>query len=126
MSQIQNLHDLNPSGYGGVRGWIEVTTTPYSMNSEYGYIANSSFLIELELPTNADVGEVIRVVGRGSGGWKITQDAGQVIHFISKDTTIGLTGYLASTEQYDSVELLCIVENTEFVVLSSTGNITIV
>jgi hypothetical protein len=126
MSQIQNLQDLTPSGYGGVKGWIEVTTTPYSMTSEYGYIANSSSKVELELPTNMDRGDVIRVVGRGSGGWKISQDGSQVIHFINKDTTTGLTGYLESTEQYDSVEILCIVDDTEFVVLSSTGNITIV
>jgi len=95
------------------------------MSVENGYIANNAGLVTLTLPSSIVLGERVRVAGKGAGGWEIAQNSGQVIHFGSSDTTVGVAGSLASTNQYDAVDLLCIEDNTDFVVLSSVGNITI-
>ena len=73
----------------------------------------------------AAFGSIIEVAGKGAGGWKVAQNAGQTIHFGDTDTTAGATGYLQNTEQYDAVKLLCTTANTDFIVLSSIGNITV-
>ena len=68
----------------------------------------------------------MRVGGSGAGGWKVAQNASQVIHFLSSNTTTGTSGSLASTTRYDGVELVCSATNTDWVVVSAMGNITIV
>jgi hypothetical protein len=61
-----------------------------------------------------------------AGGWRIAQNASEVIHFGKTDTTTGTGGYLESTLARDSVELICCVTDNEWNVVSSIGNITIV
>ena len=89
------------------------------------YIANNAGLVTLTLPSDIMQGETIEVIGKGAGGWKIAQNAGQTIHFIDEDTTTGTSGYLQSNAQYDCVKLLCITDETDFVVVSASGNITV-
>ena len=78
------------------------------------------------MPSTAAVGDLISVVGQGSGGWSIAQNAGQTIHYVSSDTTTGAGGSLSSTVRYDCVDLICTVDNTDFVVKASVGNLTVV
>lgn len=118
------LNTLTISG-GGLT-WNEVTTTSASMSVENGYIANNAGLVTLTLPATAAIGSVINVVGKGAGLWRVAQNAGQTIHFGSIDTTTGVTGYLEATVRYDCISLLCITANTDWVVVSSVGNITYV
>ena len=106
--------------------WSEVTDTSESAAVNSGYILNNAGLVTLTIPTTAAVGDVVRVVGKGAGGWKVGQNASEIIHFGGTDTTTGTGGSLASTLQYDCVELVCTVANTEWTVMSSIGNITIV
>ena len=108
-------------------GWVDVTPimSPKQMVSDTGYIADGVSLITLILPTSPAQGDVVRVAGFGSGGWKIEQNAGQQIFYGSDSTTAGTGGSLQSSNQYDCIELLCITTNT-FVALSSIGNITVV
>jgi hypothetical protein len=113
------------SGGAGMT-WTEVTGTSQSAATDNGYIANNASLVTITIPTTAAVGKVVRIVGSGAGGWKIAQNASEIIHFGNQDTTTGTGGYLASTHRYDSVDLICIVADTEWVVTSSIGNITIV
>lgn len=114
------------AGGGGGITWNEITGTSSGMAVDNGYIANNAGLVTLTLPATAAVGESVRVAGKGAGGWAVAQNAGQTIHFGSSDTTTGVGGSLASTDQYDAIELLCITANTDFVALSSIGNITVV
>lgn len=116
------------SGGGGGGGitWNEVTGTSQSMAVDNGYIANNASLVTLTLPATAAVGKVVRVSGKGAGGWKIAQNASGIIHFGNSDTTTGTGGYLQSTHQRDSVELVCVVANNEWNIISSVGNITYV
>jgi hypothetical protein len=115
---------INSTVTGGIT-WNEETGTSATMAVNNGYIANNAALVTLTMPSTAAVGDVVRVTGKGAGGWRIAQNASQVIHFGSSDTTTGATGRLDSTATYDSVEMVCITANTDFVVLSSIGNPTV-
>ena len=114
------------SGGGGVSSWAEVTGTTVSLGNSKGYIINNAARVTATLPTNSSFGDVIIVAGKGAGGWKIAQNAGQTIHFLGLDTTAGATGYLESTNRYDCVELICITANTDYLVINAMGNITVV
>jgi hypothetical protein len=65
------------------------------------------------------------MAGKGAGGWRLAQNAGQTVHFNSADTTTGVVGYMESTQRYNSIEVVCITANTDFVVTSANGVITI-
>jgi hypothetical protein len=106
--------------------WNEVTGTSAAMAINNGYIANNGALVTLTLPATAVLGSVIEVCGKGAGGWSIAQNSGQTIHYGASNTTTGAGGSLASTLQYDAVRMVCTTANTDFVVLSSVGNLTVV
>ena len=110
---------------GGVT-WNEETGTSVSMIINNGYVTNNASLVTATLPDTAALFSILRVVGKGAGGWLIAQNASEIIHFLGTDTTTGVGGSLASTGQYDVIELLCTVADTEWTVLSVSGNITIV
>ena len=116
----------NGSGGSGGITWNEVTGTTQTAAVDNGYICNNASLVTVTLPSTIAVGETVRVTGKGAGGWKVAQVSSQLIHFGNLDTTTGTGGSLASVNDYDSVELLCITANTAFIVLSSIGNITVV
>lgn len=117
-------NSINLEISGGVE-WTEVTGAAQAMAVNHGYIANNGARVWLTLPAAAAIGDVIEVVGKGAGGWRIMQNAGQTMHFISTSTAVGVGGYLESTQQYDGLSLVCITANTDFLVKSSVGNITV-
>lgn len=59
--------------------WVVVTGAAQQMEVNHGYIANGSSLVTLTLPSTAPAGSQLRIVGKGSGKWKIAQNAGEVI-----------------------------------------------
>src|SRR5690242_4202915 len=125
-----DLTDLGGSGGGGTGGvdqWIDVTAASQAMSANTGYTANNnSVRIVFLLPLTCPYGSCIRVVGKGSQGWNITQNLGQIIHFGEKHTTVGLPGSISSNDQYDAIELLCTVADTEFTVIGGPqGNLTV-
>jgi hypothetical protein len=105
--------------------WVEVTGTSQAMAVNTGYLTNNAALVTLTLPSTAAVGAVVRAGGKGAGGWRVAQNAGQTIHFGSTDTTTGASGRLDSANRYDAVELICITANTDWLVISSVGDITV-
>jgi len=121
------------SSFNGLTGAVLADAVPWSVITadqtaviNKGYFTNKSTLLTLTLPTTAAVGSVLRVSGMTASGWKIAQNASEVIHFGNIDTTVGVSGYIQSTLARDSVELICCVTDNEWNVLSSVGNITIV
>lgn len=106
--------------------WSEVTGTSQAAAVNSGYIANNAGLVTITLPTTAALGTIIEVAGKGAGLWKVAQNSGQTIHFGNVNTTTGAGGSLAAVLQYDTVRLLCTTANTDFVVLSNQGNLTVV
>lgn len=121
-----NSLNLEASGGGGTGiTWNEVTGTSQNAAINNGYICNNAGLVTVTLPSTAAVGSIVRLAGKGSGGWKLGQNSGQTVNFGAYATTGGTGGSLASTLQYDSVEVICITANTTWEVLSAVGNLTV-
>jgi hypothetical protein len=113
------------SSSSGAASWTVVSGTTQAMVINAGYISNNAGLVTLTLPATAAVGSIIQMQGLGAGGWQIAQNASQLIHIGSSVTTTGTSGFLASTNQYDSLTLVCVIANTTWAVLGGPqGNIT--
>lgn len=100
--------------------WNFVTGTSASMVSNNGYITNNNSQVGLLLPASSAFGDEIAVSGYGSGGFIITQNAGQNIIIDPTSTTAGVTGSIASVTRYCSLRLVCVVGNTTW---TTTGGI---
>ena len=106
---------------------VDQNTNTVNMNPNTIYIIdNGSTLVTLTLNATVSLGSTFEIVGFSSGGWTIAQNSGQTIHFNSTSSTTGATGSLASTVQYNSVKIRCSKANTDFTVVTSEGNLTIV
>ena len=106
--------------------FVQVTSTTQTMAINTGYVTNNSALVTATLPAVSDFGDLVWIVGQGSGGWQIAQNAEQTIHFGNRDTTTGTGGHLDSSNQYDAIQLLCIVANTDWTCTGiSQGNIDV-
>jgi hypothetical protein len=125
VSTSANTITIAASGAAGF-AWTEVSGTSQSASVDQGYIASNAGVVTITLPAIAAVGDFVRIAGKGAGGWSVAQNLLQVIHFDGVDTTVGVGGSLSSSNRYDAVELLCITANTDWVVLSSVGNLTVV
>lgn len=115
---------INSTGGGGM-STSEVTGTSATMSVNTAYVANNAGLVTLTLPASAALGDVIEVTGKGAGGWRIAQNASQVIHFSDLDTTTGTGGRIDSSNRYDSLTFRCVTANTDFVVTSAIGNMEV-
>jgi hypothetical protein len=116
---------------GGGITWVNVTTTTQAIAVNTGYVANNAAQVVFTLPATATLGDTFYITGNGNvgtAGWKVNQNAGQVIFFGSSTTTVGTAGSLASTNQLDSIRAVCIVSGAATVwnVINSIGNITVV
>jgi hypothetical protein len=98
------------------------------MSTDTGYtINNGASLVTLTLPATANIGDYVEINGFSAGGWLIAQAAGQLIHIGNQVTTTGVSGSLASANQYDCVRLRCVVANTTWtVVYQQSGGLTYV
>lgn len=118
--------DDNIGGGGSGLTWSEVTGTSQSASVSYGYIVNNVSQVTVTLPSTASVGDQVRVVGKGAGGWKLAQNSGQTVYFGNSSTTTGTGGYLESSDSHDSIELVCITADDDWSVISSVGNMGVV
>jgi len=126
VSIVNGAGTITISSSSGGFTWNEETGTSATMLVENAYIANNAALVTLTLPATASLGDSIQIVGKGAGLFRIAQNAGQTIHYIDSDTTTGAGGSLTAIEQYAALELVCITANTDWAVLDSAGNFTVV
>ena len=107
--------------------WSEVIVVgPTSMVANNGYVTNNAAPVTLTLPVTAAFGTLIRVAGKGAGGWIIAQNGGQNIQVGNVSSTVGVGGSIASTNAFDAIELLCTTANTTWTAISSpVGVLTI-
>ncbi len=110
---------ITVSGTGSGIGWTEVTGTSQAMTADSGWVANNAGLVTLTLPSTAAFGTAISVLGKGAGGWKIAQNASQSIQHGSSSTTAGVTGSIASSNRFDSIDLICTTANLVWTVLGA-------
>ena len=115
---------LSPAN-GGAITWEEVTGTTKTMEVSHAYIANNASQVVFTLPATAALGTIITVQGLGSGEWKIEQNADQQIHVAGSSTTVGETGYVEADARYDSITMVCVVADEEWVATSYIGTLTV-
>ena len=108
----------------GALTWNVETGTSVTMVANNGYIANNAGTVTATLPASAAVGDTFRITGL-QGTWVVAQNAGDTAHFGNQSTTTGAGGSLTSTDPRDAIEIICVVANTDFQVISSIGNITV-
>ena len=117
---------LTINATGGGLAWSEVVALTQAMAVNNGYLANNAAPVVFTLPVTAAQFSFLEVVGKGAGGWKIEQGAGQQIIWDEVDaTTAGVAGYLESTDDYDKVRIMCTVADSLWTVVASKGNITV-
>ena len=59
--------------------WVSTIGTTQQAASNTGYMTNNTSQVSITLPASPSVGDIVQVTGVGTGGWKITQNAGQSI-----------------------------------------------
>lgn len=110
---------------GAAGGFVEVTSTPFTLLPGYRHFPNMATLCTLNLPATVAQGVTFLVNGKGVGGWRIGQNSGQTIHS-AVDTTTGTGGSVSSSARYDNVVIVCITANTDFEITSRNGSLVIV
>lgn len=106
--------------------WNTVAGTSQTVAKENGYINSNVALTTYTLPATAAVGDTFILAGYSAAGWALAQNAGQKIYLGTNTTSVGVPGSLASTQPHDTIEVVCVVANTEFQVVDVIGNITVV
>lgn len=116
------------SGTGSGIGWTEVTGITQAIVADNGYVANNAGVVTLTLPLTAAFGTIVSIVGKGAGGWLIAQNAGQNIQVGSVSSSVGVGGSVASTNRFDSIDLLCTTADLTWTTLGApqSAGLTIV
>lgn len=107
--------------------WNVVTSANNTVNvaTQNAYIAKGASQVIFKLPAAAAVGDTFYIVGYGNL-WTLNQNAGQQIFFGVQQTTVGVGGSITATMIKDRIEVVCVTANTEFEVITSIGNLSIV
>jgi hypothetical protein len=63
----------------GLIGWVVVPGTSLQAAIDTGYVLTNSQVVTVTLPTNANIGDIVRISGAGTGGWQIAQNTNQSI-----------------------------------------------
>lgn len=109
----------------GVVKWNLISASQ-TLAVNMGYFCTGGGALALALPATSAVGDIIEVSLQGSTSWSITQSAGQQLKMGNLSTTAGVGGSLTSTQQGDSIRMVCLTANLTWVVFPSMGNPTIV
>lgn len=121
---VQPSWQVPPGGGTGV----VVTGTSQTLSDNITYIANNnSSLITFTLPTlvNANPGKYYQIVGLGTAGWTLAQNATQKIQVGDISTATGTGGSISSILPTDSITIWC-VTSTQFVALLPSGQVSVV
>lgn len=119
-----NTLTISVSGAGMT--WSTISSSQaLAVNNGYICIAPGGALA-LSLPAVSARGDIIEVTLDGATSFSITQGAGQSIRIGNQSTTAGVGGSLTTTQQGDSLRIVCQTANLKWNVLSEMGNLTVV
>ena len=117
---------LTITSAGGGFTWNEELGVAVNMAVANAYIMNNVGQVTGTLPAIAALGDTILVYGKGAGGWKVAQNAGQTIFFdAATATTTGVGGSVDSNDDFDVLQIVCITANTDFTGVILNGNVTV-
>ena len=123
----ENIDDLNKvvSSVFVVPTPSPVVITTQTVDINTAYIPTNTMLSNFQLPDTVPVGVRVEIDGQGSGGWKLLVGSGQTIQLAVTGSTASTS--VASSSQYDSISIICVVENKTWIVVSqSTAGFVIV
>lgn len=104
---------------------VSSATNPNTLVTGSGYIPKGAPAVVFVLPAAAALGDTFHVAGHGNL-WTIQQNALQTITLGAQTTTPGVLGSVTATSIKDCAEIVCVTANTEFEIIRSIGNLTIV
>lgn len=84
------------------------------------------FMLLMALPAVAPAGSIIQITLDGATSFEITQGAGQSIQLGNDNTTPGVFGSITSSQQGDSITLLCSVANLRWNAVNFVGNLIVI
>jgi len=87
------------------------------------YIPHNAALTTISLPATATAGALFSIVGEGAGGWRISQNTGQIIVAVGATTTSGSSGSISSTNANCTVTLRYTNTN-KWTISASQGTLT--
>jgi hypothetical protein len=112
------------SGGSGI-AWSAVSASlTASVNS--GYIGISGSTVTVLLPTVSSIGDEVFLLLAGGNQIGFSQGTGQFIRFGSMSTTAGAGGAITSSNEGNSISLVCTTANAEWASVASQGNWKIV
>ena len=106
---VQDALDTINSYRGGL--FPEVATADQTMTPNSLYVvknATPANLTSLTLPPTPAEGDTIVISGYTVGGWKIVQNATDLIFFGTLTTTFGSSGFIQSTSSKDIIRIICV------------------
>lgn len=99
--------------------WVSVTAGQ-TMDINTGYILNDSGL-KMTLPDTCNPGDIIKIVSNGYGLFELYPGSGQTIVENGSNST---TSRVDSTDNYDTIELICTIANDRWIVNNKKGSYT--
>jgi len=103
--------------------WWDITGTAVQAQPNSGYIAhNATAQVNVTLPASPALGDVVAVNGASAGGWKITQNAGQVVNFKALGSAPG-TSWTARDTSHNWTSVTSSDDGSKLVAVNSGAQI---
>ncbi|SJZ93172.1 hypothetical protein [Sediminibacterium ginsengisoli] len=120
------LTNTVPSGYVPQAKVVEVSGTTQQMLANIIYIPHNTSLTTFTIPldANAPMGSQVQIIGEGSGGWKLAQNANDyIVGAGGVATTAGTSGYIQATDANCTLTLFKTATN-KWTITASQGTLT--
>ena len=98
-----------------------INTTTIQLTPNVRYLLTNASPVTATLPTAANVGDFIEIGNGGGSLFTVAANGGQTIRFGNQPASSSI----ASLDVYASLKLVCIVQNTTFMVFSPDGNFSV-
>ncbi len=109
----ENILDIQ----GAIVSTEAITLATQAVVVDSIYIPTNAAQTVFTLPNQMLVGNTVEIDGQGAGGWKLLTGAGQTIKVASVGGSAGTS--ITSASRYDSIKIICVVENTTWIVVSA-------
>lgn len=118
LTVISGIPSWQPDSRGLTYNVDATQTIATAVNN--AYITTNALTVTATLPATAAVGDVVCFKQFGAGKIVVAQNAGQTIHTVSASSTTGAGGSLETIDQYSSFCLVCVVEDTDWMLESGS------
>jgi len=105
--------------------WVTVTGDTQMIVNQ-GYIINGAIPLNMTLPVNFAVGDMIKIRGGDGNGWVVRQNILQSCQVSNLTTTIGVAGQIQSALNWNSLDLTGYIANTKMTALPIGGEPNVV